>query len=414
MSDSVAIPAPPVPAGRPAAPAPPPPGVLRPDLSVLAPSQELAPAIPVAPPRFYNGRDVPPGLALPRRGVKGREVIDERWEYPEYPEGREGLGLLPHSTAKPNRWFIDYPKWQRYMDVSTETPYQYDTPRLFHPYQQSKLKGDVPIIGEDIFLDITAKDFALFEFRKLPTAAGSARRGRMSRKSLAAGIRGPSITMPRSRVNLFRGETSFKPVEWALRVTAVYNQNFQWVNENNLLSPDPRGPDYHDSKGNPDTGKIQAIPGSSSDVNPRPGIPAPFTKTVNPGDVFNYLAPQLQPLGNASKLKSVDSVTNTASGSTFSSNKGGERHRRARVTPIGIATPSRSRRPSRKSISRIFRITTTSSPRAAAFSRSSRIFAGFSSTTPSSASGSSATWITTGCSITWRSSTCWRRTPSPA
>ena len=48
----------------------------------------------------------------------------------------------------------------------------YDTPRLWHPYEQSTLKGDVPIFGQDIFMNVTAKNFTLTEGRKLPVPSG--------------------------------------------------------------------------------------------------------------------------------------------------------------------------------------------------------------------------------------------------
>ena len=300
---------------------PPSPGTLAPDFTVLFPEQPLAP--PSGPVYFYsNGQPIPPGLALPRKRVMGRQVIDERWEVPQYPQGREGLGLLPNTKAVPNRWFVNYPHWQRYMDVSTETPYQYDTPRLFHPYQQSTLKGDVPIVGDDIFLDITAKDFTLFEFRKDPTPSGvsaaTPNESEFFGRSSSALINSDfALTL-----ELFKGETSFKPVNWALRLTGIYNQNWIWVNENNLLSPDPRGPDYPDRKGNPNTGRLQAIPGQTSSVNPQGGIPGNFTKPVNPGDAFNYLQGQLTPLGTADSLQKVDPLTGETVGSRNHSKKG--------------------------------------------------------------------------------------------
>src|SRR5207245_7266437 len=82
-----------------------------------------------------------------------------------------GTSLVPGPNASTNRWFIRFGRSKRYADPSTETPYQSDL-HLWHPYLQSKLKGDAPIIGQDIFLNITAEDFFQFEARKLPTPSG--------------------------------------------------------------------------------------------------------------------------------------------------------------------------------------------------------------------------------------------------
>ena len=79
-------------------------------------------------------------------------------DYEAYPESEQGAGLLPGSQPVTNRWFIGFGRWKRYADPSTETPYQSDL-RLWHPYLQSKFKGDAPIIGQDIFLNLTLSDF---------------------------------------------------------------------------------------------------------------------------------------------------------------------------------------------------------------------------------------------------------------
>src|SRR4030095_7743506 len=41
-------------------------------------------------------------------------------------------------------------------------------------------------------------------------------------------------------IDLFKGETAFKPVEWAIRVLGVYNNNYTSVQETGVLNPDPR------------------------------------------------------------------------------------------------------------------------------------------------------------------------------
>lgn len=133
-------------------------------------------------PRFDNQK-IPDGLKLPRRGVRSQRGGDTIFHYREYPMGQEGLGLLPRSEPIENRWKIPFPKWQRYMDPSHETPYGdgRETLKLWHPYEASKLKGDAPIIGQEIFANITLKDFALFEYRRharLPKVPNSSKRQR--------------------------------------------------------------------------------------------------------------------------------------------------------------------------------------------------------------------------------------------
>ena len=288
------------PAQRPPAPAP--------SATPIDPSQLfLFPEAPILPPD-YGTEPLPEGLRLPRRSVLGRDPITKTWTYRSYPLGREGLGFLPNAKGVPNRWLLPFPRWQRYRDPSTETPYMYDTPRLWHPYEQSTLKGDVPIFGQDIFMNVTAKNFTLTEGRKLPVPSGVSTAAAGSADFYGRGEQWVISNDTSLAIDIFRGETSFKPVHWLIRVNAVYNNNWARVRENNLLDPDPRGPDFKNESA-PDTGKIEAIPPDGKSVNPKAGDPGRFTKIVNPPDVFNYLAPQLKPIGSAKPLVQVDPVT---------------------------------------------------------------------------------------------------------
>ncbi|HEY2615042.1 MAG TPA: hypothetical protein VGI42_04985, partial [Chthoniobacterales bacterium] len=203
---------------------------------------DLFPPILPQPPE-YTG-PAPRSLGLPRRGVRETEPERHKLDYEEYPDSESGRGLLPGSEPVPNRWFIGFGQWQRYADPRTETPYQTGRLRFWHPYLQSTLKGDSPIIGQDIFLNLTLNDFSQFEARKLPVPSGvSAARPNSSE------FFGRSDQLFFSNdfsigVDLFKGETAFKPVVWALRLLFVANQNYIRVKENNALDPDPRGPGF--------------------------------------------------------------------------------------------------------------------------------------------------------------------------
>jgi hypothetical protein len=204
---------------------------------------DLFPPILPQPPE-YTG-PAPRSLGLPRRGV--REMTPERHklDYEEYPDSESGRGLLPGSEPVPNRWFIGFGRWQRYADPSTaETPYQTGRLRFWHPYLQSTLKGDAPIIGQDIFLDLTLNDFFQFEARKLPIPSGVS-----TARPNSSEFFGRSQQLFFSNdfsigIDLFKGETAFKPVVWALRLLFVANHNYIRVKENNALDPDPRGPGF--------------------------------------------------------------------------------------------------------------------------------------------------------------------------
>lgn len=248
-------------------------------------------------------------MRLPRGAVLGRDPMKKTFTYREYPLGREGLGLLPNSRAVPNRWQLPFPRWTRYHDPSHETPYMYETPKLWHPYEQSLLKGDLPIIGQEVFTNITAKNFSLFEYRRLPVPSGVSAAQPNSSEFFGRGEQVFFSNDTSIAVDVFQGETAFRPVTWLVRVNAVYNQNWIRTRENNLVDPDPRGPGVQDDKGVPNITQIEAIAPVGNDVNPQAGNPGQFRHTVNPPDVFNYIASQLEPLGDAKPLVQADPVT---------------------------------------------------------------------------------------------------------
>src|SRR5207244_6338426 len=101
-------------------------------------------------------------------------------------------------------------------------------------------KGDAPIYGQDICLNLTVENFFQTEWRRLPTPSGVS-----SDRPNSSEFFGRSEQYFWSNdfsigVDLFKGETAFKPVEWALRFLGVYNNNYTDVQETNMLNPDPR------------------------------------------------------------------------------------------------------------------------------------------------------------------------------
>ena len=201
------------------------------------PPELFPPVLPQLPE--YGEEPLPRSLELPRKGV--REIMPRRTKlhYEAYPESAQDEGLLPSSLPETNRWFIGFGRWKRYADPSTETPYQSGL-RLWHPYLQSTFKGDAPIYGQDIFLNITAEDFFQFEARKLPTPSGVSADRPNSSEFFGLGNQLFYANDFSIGIDLFKGETAFKPVDWALRILGVYNHNYIDVEERNVVNPNPQ------------------------------------------------------------------------------------------------------------------------------------------------------------------------------
>src|SRR6185436_20381065 len=79
-------------------------------------------------------------------------------------------------------------------------------------------------------------------------------------------------------VELFRGETAFKPVEWAIKLQPVYNLNYVNAKETGAISPDPRG----------------VLGGGANNNQPPPNNGG----VINPGDLDGLLNGQLGNLGD--------------------------------------------------------------------------------------------------------------------
>lgn len=107
------------------------------------------------------------------------------------------------------------------------------------PYYQNTLKGDYPILGQNIFAAITARSDTVLETRRLPTPSGvSAERagsfdffGDEEQLFFQQDFAGT--------IEIFKGETAFRPRDWELRVTGVMNFNYVELEELNAVNPNP-------------------------------------------------------------------------------------------------------------------------------------------------------------------------------
>jgi hypothetical protein len=149
-------------------------------------------------------------------------------------------------TPWPDRWRIPFPDYQRY--PGREGEYPYSERSLLDPFDLNVLKGDEPIVGSNTFLALTLTSETLYEYRTLPTPNGvSASRGG-SEEFFGDPDQSVFSQTAIATVEVFHGETSFKPKDWAVRFTPVFNYNQLNTNERGVVNIDPReGTDRRDS-----------------------------------------------------------------------------------------------------------------------------------------------------------------------
>jgi hypothetical protein len=199
----------------------------------------------------------------------------------------------------PDRWRIGFPSWDRY-GPGGDAPYRRG--RWWNPYRQNVLKGDYPIRGQNTFLNLTLSSDTFLGVRRLPTPGGvSAERpgsaaffGRSEEFALAQGLL--------LSLDLFHGDTAYKPRDWAFRLTPVFNGNVLRTREQGGVAIDVRrGSDRTDAHP-----ALQELFGEVklADLSPRydflslrGGIQG-FTSDFR-GFLFSDNAPGLRLFGNA-------------------------------------------------------------------------------------------------------------------
>jgi hypothetical protein len=139
--------------------------------------------------------------------------------------------------TEPDRWLITMPDWDRY---GTGGEHPYVKGKKWDPFDRNKLKGDVPIIGQQIFLNLTGISDTFADFRRLPTPSNisSARPG-------SSGFFGKGEQFFLDQVflfsfDLFHGDTSFRPVDWRIRITPAVSLNYLDVQEREIVNVDTR------------------------------------------------------------------------------------------------------------------------------------------------------------------------------
>jgi hypothetical protein len=138
----------------------------------------------------------------------------------------------------PDRWNVSMPQWNRY-GRNGEYPYVRKS-HWWDPFNRNRLKGDEPIFGQQTFLNITATAETLADERRVPVTSNvsSARPG--SSDFFGKGEQFVLSETFRFSFGLFHGDTSFRPVDWQIRVTPAVNVNYLAVRELGIVNVDVR------------------------------------------------------------------------------------------------------------------------------------------------------------------------------
>jgi hypothetical protein len=188
------------------------------------------------------GPAVPPGSSPALGGYRElRHRLDSDPKYivelaPEY--------LPPIAdiyNVVPNRWALNQPDYRRYPQKGE---YLYTKPHWYDPFNRNSFKGDEPVwpevLGQQIFLNLTASSETFFDGRRVPSPSGVSAAQPGSSSFFGRGEQGFFDQTLRFSFDLFRGDASFKPVDWRIRITPEISLNDLNVRELGIVSPDVR------------------------------------------------------------------------------------------------------------------------------------------------------------------------------
>lgn len=226
----------------------------RPPQGRVIQAQGLAdPDRPLDPPGFPNPDRKRPGvldrpLDPPGRAADPPFIVNVIEGDP--PLGFTGpSGVLPRSGDNldfqtiEDRWRIGFPFWDRYgTGFPAGQDYPYRLGSVENPYTQNVLKGDYPVVGQDIFFVLTASTTSLFEARELPTATTPFESTRRPGQFDFFGNNGQCLYNQLATVSadVFQGDAAFKPPDWRVKLTGAANLNVLRVSELGVVSPDVR------------------------------------------------------------------------------------------------------------------------------------------------------------------------------
>lgn len=165
------------------------------------------------------------------------------------PLGAAGKSSVPSSAqTQPDRrevrdrWRIGFPEYDRYGDKGArgrDIPFKKG--RWFDPYDQSKIKGDYPIIGDKTFLILSAVSSTATELSRAPKPSdvSSARPGSAEFFGQPEAL-SVNQTLQFS-LELFHGDSTFKPRDWAIKISPTFSlPNYLNARETGVVNIDVR------------------------------------------------------------------------------------------------------------------------------------------------------------------------------
>ena len=138
---------------------------------------------------------------------------------------------------QPNRWRVTMPDWNRY-GTGGEHPYVKGS--RWDPFDRNKLKGDEPVIGQQIFFNFTGVSDTLFDGRRLPVPSNISTAHPGEPGFFGKGEQVFLDQLFLFSFDLFHGDAAFRPVDWRIRVTPAVSLNYLDLREVGIVNVNVR------------------------------------------------------------------------------------------------------------------------------------------------------------------------------
>lgn len=146
-----------------------------------------------------------------------------------------------HFIPIEDRWRIGTPTWDRYGKGHPPVDdYPFVQGAWWDPYNQNVLKGDYPIAGQDVFMRLGFRTMNLAEYRQtpIPTTPTEATQNPGEFEFFGDPNQFLFAQYNSASIDLFKGDSVFRPFDWRFKVNVIFNQNYLKVYELGVVSPD--------------------------------------------------------------------------------------------------------------------------------------------------------------------------------
>ncbi|MGI8733120.1 MAG: carboxypeptidase regulatory-like domain-containing protein [Pyrinomonadaceae bacterium] len=153
-----------------------------------------------------------------------------------------GLQTTPERREARDRWRLGFPEYDRYGDRGGRgRDIPFTKGRWWDPYNQSVLKGDYPIRGNNLFMVLSATSTTTVEQRRAPTPSDVSSDEPGSAEFFGQPEQLAATQTLQFSFELFRGDTVFKPRDWAIKISPTFSiPNYLNARENGVVNIDVR------------------------------------------------------------------------------------------------------------------------------------------------------------------------------